>query len=252
MWASSPAAALHERCLALARRNARRDVRWAESELVLDLYQAGEWDDAARAADEYLHGAESAPYWADVQSYATRARMRFAQGEFALASADSDRSLAIGRDYGGGQVLLPILALRARHVATTDPGEANSLVDAVLDRIVGRRWIWTPYCLVDLAYALCRLGRGGELGKATTAVARTPWLEAALAVTTGAFTRAVDVLSAIGSRPEEAYARLGAADQLLCEGRRREADDQLARGLAFWLARGATAYAREAERRRSS
>ena len=45
----------------------------------------------------------------------------------------------------------------------------------------------------------------------------------------------------------EAYARLRAAENLVREGRRAEADAELERSLAFWRTAGATAYVREGE-----
>ena len=50
-----------------------------------------------------------------------------------------------------------------------------------------------------------------------------------------------------GYLPGEAFARLWAAEKLLAEGRRAEADEQLERALAFWRSVGATRYVAEAE-----
>ena len=47
--------------------------------------------------------------------------------------------------------------------------------------------------------------------------------------------------------PDEASARLCAAEALVREGRRAEADTELNLALAFWRSVGATAYVREAE-----
>ena len=46
---------------------------------------------------------------------------------------------------------------------------------------------------------------------------------------------------------DEAYARLKAADKLLAEGRRTEADAQLERALFLYRSVGATHYVREGE-----
>jgi DNA-binding SARP family transcriptional activator len=239
---------LHERCLALASRlGARRDVRWATAERVEDLYLTGEWDEAWQAADNYLAEAEAAPYWMDVQCFAVRARMRYASGERELALADTERSLDIGRDYEGGQVLLPALALRCRHVAASDPREAAMLLNTVLGQIAGKRWIWNPSFLIDVAYALHHLDRGDELAPATAATLATPWLVAARTIAAREFVRAAETLAGIGSRPDEADARLHAAEQLIAQGRHAEADEQLERALEFWRAVGASAYVREGE-----
>jgi hypothetical protein len=75
----------------------------------------------------------------------------------------------------------------------------------------------------ELAVVLHTLGRGAELielvGRLTTP---TPWLQAALAIACSRFDRAADLYAQIGSLPDEAFARLQAAKQLLATGRRAE------------------------------
>ena len=56
-----------------------------------------------------------------------------------------------------------------------------------------------------------------------------------------------DLLGEIGARTQEAFLRLRAAEQLVEEGRRAEADEQLNRALAFYRSVGATRYVREGE-----
>ena len=51
----------------------------------------------------------------------------------------------------------------------------------------------------------------------------------------------------MGSRPDEAFVRLSAAEAIAAAGRRPEANVQLERALAFYRSVGATAYVREAE-----
>jgi hypothetical protein len=75
----------------------------------------------------------------------------------------------------------------------------------------------------------------------------TRWLDAARAYGSGAFEEAADIYVEIGSVPDEAYARLRAAEALIEAGRRVEADAQLQRALAFYRSVGATAYITEGE-----
>ena len=49
------------------------------------------------------------------------------------------------------------------------------------------------------------------------------------------------------TRPHEAYTRLRAAETLIADNRRTEADEQLEKALAFFRSVGATRYVREAE-----
>ena len=58
---------------------------------------------------------------------------------------------------------------------------------------------------------------------------------------------AADVFSDSGALDDEALARLRAAEQLVAEGRRADADEQLQRSLAFWRSVGATRYIQEGE-----
>jgi hypothetical protein len=74
-----------------------------------------------------------------------------------------------------------------------------------------------------------------------------PWIHAAAHYLRGEHLRAADVYASIGSRTDEAYARLRAARALAAEGRRPEADAELQQTLAFYRSVGATRFIREAE-----
>jgi hypothetical protein len=215
---------------------------------VTDLYLAGEWDDALQEANGYLAAEEAARHFMDGPCLGARARIRFARDEVGLAGADSERSLLIARRYKRGQLLFPALTLRALHLAEHDSAEAAALTDEVLGGIAGRRWIWAPAFLVELAHALYRLGRSDDFLRATAAAYATPWLESARAISGGDFVLAAEVLAGIGSRPDEAYARLRAAEALLAKGRRPEADEQLVQALEFFRSVRATRYVAYGER----
>ena len=62
----------------------------------------------------------------------------------------------------------------------------------------------------------------------------------------GELERAAELLDPL-SVPDAAFARLRAAEQLVAEGRRTEADEHLQRALAFWRSVGATRYINKAE-----
>jgi hypothetical protein len=214
----------------------------------MDRYLAGEWDEALREANGYLAEAEARPHFMDGPCFGARARIRFARDEAEFAGADSGRSLSIARRHESPQLLFPALTLRALHLAEADPAETAALADEVLGGIADRRWIWAPSFLVDLAHTVHGLGRSDDLRRATAAAYPTPWLESARAIGDGDFVRAADVLARIGSRPDEAYARFRAAEALLAEGRRSEADEQLAQALEFFRSVRATRYLAHGER----
>jgi hypothetical protein len=92
------------------------------------------------------------------------------------------------------------------------------------------------------------LGRSSELVEVIEREPyKSPWLHAALAVGSGDFLGAADIIGGMGIVTHEAFFRLRAAEQLVDVGRRAEADEQLRRALAFYRSVGATRYVREGE-----
>jgi len=148
------------------------------------------------------------------------------------------------------QQLNQALIFRARvALAVGDIGRASAHASELLavlaeqeERLAGPEW------LIELATVLEAFGRGNEL-RELTAVGRepTPWLEAARALSTGEFERAADICAEIGSRPDEAFARLRAAGRLPAAGQRAEGTTQLERALSFYQQVATSAYLHEAE-----
>ena len=75
----------------------------------------------------------------------------------------------------------------------------------------------------------------------------TPRVEAARAILDGDFIGAAVLFAELGAVPDEAYARLRAAERFAAEARQADADEQLTRALAFYRSVGATRYVVEAE-----
>jgi hypothetical protein len=104
------------------------------------------------------------------------------------------------------------------------------------------------YWASALVVVLSALGRSGDLEAAVQhSTISTRWLDAARAYAAGEFEAAAEIYAEIGSVPDEAFARLRAAEALIRAGRRAEGDAQLQQALAFYRSVGATAYIREAE-----
>jgi hypothetical protein len=92
------------------------------------------------------------------------------------------------------------------------------------------------------------MGRGTELSQLSASISTpTSWLRAATAMATGEFEQAANTYAEIGSLPDEAFARLRAAEQLLATGRQADGTAQLQRALGFYRQVRATAYLRQAE-----
>jgi tetratricopeptide (TPR) repeat protein len=143
------------------------------------------------------------------------------------------------------QILLPALACRARLLL--EAGRLEEAEKCVAELLASSENLPASW-VIDLAVALRALDCGDDLTEwAARVTAGTPWLSAAVAFATGDFPRAADICAEIGSLPDEAVARLNAAEQLMAENRRAEGDAQLQRALAFYRSVKARAYVARGE-----
>jgi hypothetical protein len=146
--------------------------------------------------------------------------------------------------------LWPTLAFGARALVAVDPEGARQLSEEILTawRAQNLSSSGASEWLGDIVVALRVLGMEAEIIESESlAPLKTPWLVAASAYAAGNFSEAGDTYSSIGSRPDEAYARLRAAEALVLADRRAEANVELQHALAFWRSVGAMAYVREGE-----
>ena len=134
--------------------------------------------------------------------------------------------VGLGNDRRAAEILEEVL---------TEQAELNQLGFASMD----------SYALAWLALTLDREEEVAELLNSDPL--DTPWIRAGKAVLAGDLAAGADLLGEIGARTQEAFLRLRAAEQLVEEGRRAEADEQLNRALAFYRSVGATRYVREGE-----
>ena len=142
------------------------------------------------------------------------------------------------------------LAFRARlALVTGDRDQAGAYARELLAMLVEQAELhavaeWSA----DLAAVLVGLGRGSDLRElAASKAVSTPWLEAAVAFAGSDFERAADQYAKIGSLPDEAFARLRAAEQLLATGQQAEGNAHLQRAVTFYRKARATACLRQAE-----
>jgi hypothetical protein len=175
-------------------------------------------------------------------------RVRLARGDLPGALATVAQMMDALKDSPEPQIVGTMLQVAAfAQLAAGEHEACDDLVDRLIEVSV---WdsLWTyPYTPL-LGTVLHALGRGDELAQLTAgAKIRTPWLDGSLASAAGDFATAADVYRGMGDRPDEAYARLQAGEQLVAQGRLAEAKDQLDRALAFFRSVGATAYISKAE-----
>jgi tetratricopeptide (TPR) repeat protein len=220
-------------------------VRWLEAERVGEHYWRGGWDEAIALADGFIAEAETgAPHFMEGYCRAMRGRIRLARGDADGALEDAARGLRFGRAAEDLQTLYPVLAFAARaEVLAGSREDATPLLDellacwlANLDAYPASSWV------VDLAVAAHGLGRGRDVvSTAGRVTAATRWLGAVVHLLSGRPADAAEEFRVIGSRPDEAVARLRAAEALELAGRPRDAAAQRRRAADFLSAVGADA-----------
>jgi tetratricopeptide (TPR) repeat protein len=224
-----------------------RDLRWMRAERVAITYFTGRWDESIRLADEFIANVEAgSPHYMESVCREYRGRIRVARGDV-VALEDADRELELARVAKDPQVVYPALSFRA--LALLAAGRREEAADHAAELlslwrekplVVGLAW---P---IDLAFVLDELV-GPELLAASAKSPESRWIEAATAFVSGELERAATMLAEIGSLPDEAKVRLRSAEERFAAGRRREADAELQRALAFFRSVEASAYVRHAE-----
>jgi class 3 adenylate cyclase/tetratricopeptide (TPR) repeat protein len=226
-----------------------REVENFEAAVSGSLWVSGRWDELLRhldAAIEMGGGSTEA-----MQALFVRALIRGARddAEGALEDATTALQLARSRSSLPCPVLLFALVWYARTLLSVGRAdEARTLADELTRLLAaapptlewGDAWI-------DLAVVLPALDRTAALIDALGRAQATAWVDAAYAYASGDFVHAAETYATVGSPHDEALARLRAAQALIDDGRRAEADEQLQRALTFYRSVGATRYIREGE-----
>jgi hypothetical protein len=213
-------------------------------------YRRGQWDTALQMAEDFIATVEGgSPHYTAYQSYTIRAEIQLGRGGSAGVTAAAELALAQGREIGDPQVLFYVLASSAHLFSLASADEralplARELIEALAH---GADMQYAVITVPSFASTARRLGLGAELVDALAGHRRTPWTDVAHAYAQADFVAASDLLQRIGSRPDEAEARLQAAQELVAEGRRPEADRQLQRAIELYREMGATHYLRECE-----
>jgi DNA-binding SARP family transcriptional activator/class 3 adenylate cyclase/energy-coupling factor transporter ATP-binding protein EcfA2 len=226
-------------------------LQWSRVDRIHEDYWKGRWDAALRGADEFLAESEAAsPHFMEVECRLVRGRIRLARSDRDGALQDAAAAGELAKQTREPQALQPALAFQARAVlAAGGLKKANEFADELLSMLARQRAVAAdPHWSGELAIVLQALGRGPELVKlAARTTTPTPWLRAATAAATAEFAQAANLYGEIGSRPDQAYASLRAAQQLVAGKQEIEASKQLERALVFYREVRASAYLREAE-----
>jgi class 3 adenylate cyclase/tetratricopeptide (TPR) repeat protein len=235
------AAELHAQARALADRYGDAAwTDWLEAERVYQHYWAGEWKEAEELAERLLGKAkDGASGRLELDGSLVSGWIALARGDVDAAVANADRADAFSRHADDPQNLYPALAFRARALlAAGRKDDASQSLDVLLGSM--REMPSLPsFWVLDLVVALDALGRADELIEVAAVAPQTRWLDAALAYARGDAAEAATICAAIGTRPDEAFARLIAAGRA-SDDEARSANESAA--VAFFREVGADAY----------
>jgi class 3 adenylate cyclase/tetratricopeptide (TPR) repeat protein len=227
------------------------DVLWIRAELASLAFEAGRWDEAAAEGEELIAAFErGVPHYMEVSCRYDRARIRLGRGDVAGTVDEAVTVVELAERIKDPQVLYPVRAGVARILQEAGrPADAGAQVQTLLAE-VGTEGVQqhAGTWVFDLAVVMAATGRGRDfLERLPMLGPSTRWADAATPWAQGEYEGAADILNEIGALPDEALARVRAAETLVAAGRRAEADEQLSRALAFFRSVGATRYIREGE-----
>ena len=245
------AARFHRQAAALSEQiGSDSERRWYQGTGSEPPFRSGDWDEAMRLSKVFLAAVEAGePHYISGQACLVRARIRLARGDVAGGLADAERALLHARQIQQPQVLYYMLpGCTYLFAAGGRTAEAVALAHEFLQVLAGDAPLQFAAIALPVFAAACRLLR--LEAQLMAAIARRPasaWLDATSAYARGEFAVAADLLHRIGSLPDEAEARVRAAEQLVAADRPTDARLQLDRALVFYRSVGASRYIEECE-----
>ena len=226
-WAAATMGDL-ARCFAAVDAGARQverfgSWRWRraiELQRVAEHYWTGRWPEVVAVVDDLLAGDER--HHLERECRLWRGRIRLATGRLAEALEDAEAAHALAVQARDPQDLHPTRAFLARALlAGGHRDEAAAVAGRLLAGLDGGGAL-VPDLGADLGVVMAELG----IPAATLdrlGIPPSPWLTAARALAAGDPLAAAATYAAIGSRPDEADARLAAARLLEAAGATAEA-----------------------------
>jgi hypothetical protein len=211
-------------------------MRWQRAERVEFDYQAGRWDDGWRGVEALLAGSEGrSRHFMDPFLHMFRALFLAARGDLVAALAEDDVQLGLSHNLDP-QSMHPSLAYSSFLRATV--GERETAAERVEELLrLWREDLQTAAIKpCELAFAAVALGREQDFLALAEGARATRWLEAARAFAGGDHAYAAELFSEIGSRPNEAYARLASGEP-----------SEVRRALEFYRSVDATYFVKRAE-----
>jgi tetratricopeptide (TPR) repeat protein len=218
---------------------------------VIHPYLTGEWDEALERAEALVVEVESgSPHYQAPHAYVHRALIRLGRGDETAAEHDAQRAIELARGVKDPQLFVTSLVRAA--IVFLSIGNRERAAEILGEVLAAQAELnQLGFAGTDahaLAWLGLTLGREEEVSELIESdPLDTPWIRAGKAVLAGDLRGAADLLGEIGALSQEAFLRLRAAEQLVGEGHRAEADEQLNRALAFYRSVGATRHIREGE-----
>jgi hypothetical protein len=213
-------------------------------------YYAGAWDECVQAADAFIAECQAgSPHYMEPNARSFRALVRLARGDDQGALDDTQAAVAQAAEGKDPQTLVPALVRAALvQVELGDLVGGGALADQAIAK-AGSDVLTVGGFASPLAWIGEPLQRSPALRELFDRLPQeTPRIKAARAILDSDFIGAAVLFAELGAVPDEAYARLRAAERFVAEATRgAEADEQLARALAFYRSVGATRYVVEAE-----
>jgi hypothetical protein len=158
-----------------------------------------------------------------------------ASGDFAPALEEDEVQIRLSHDLDPQSSHVSLALSSFLRAIAGDRQAATERVDKLL-RLWRESLKNVTFNPSELAFAAALLGRQEDFLAVADAARKTRWLEAASAFARGDHVEAADLFSQIGSRPNEAYARLAAGDER-----------SVRRALEFYRSVGATLYVARGE-----
>ena len=195
------------------------------------LSRTGSWDIALPHIEEFMAACEAGePHYHEGGMRLRRAAIRLARDDLEGALDDIQRPpSALARRAGDPQQRIPWFSGCARVLVVA--GRVDDARPLAHEALRGES---LPWALADLALVADEVGCTTELAELLERGPETKWTAASRLLLSRDFVQAAEILHEIGDAELESLAQLRAAEQLVAEGRRAEADEQLQRSLAFW------------------
>jgi len=224
----------------------REQIRFTRANLLYHSVRSGRWDETLADADLFIAECETSPHNMETAAREMRGLVRFARGDVEAALADWERAIALAREMGAPERLLPALLQLARGFLLLgrkdesralvaegmEIAEANPTVSQFLGIVAGQAW---------------RLGVGPKVVEIVAGAAAGPWRDAAFAEAAGEPERAAAIYQSMRATAIEAHVRFTAAERFLEEGRTAEGLAELEKALAFYRSVHATFFLERGE-----